>query len=147
MVRTWWLEGFMDMSLGSGMGGLSSTGICPLRAIHEKLIKLGYTVYGFGEHESEVTVHYRRRREDKGMRIYRFRVDDRCPRCGWRVSSAYVLASSEDEAKSLVGEAIRLCGNCMADMLVDRVILSSKVKRSAYAPQKPRASCLIISDL
>ncbi|HDD56778.1 MAG TPA: hypothetical protein ENG18_02010 [Nitrososphaeria archaeon] len=85
--------------------------------IHEELIKLGYTVYGFGEHGGEVIVHYRR--GDKDMRIYRFRVDDKCPRCGWRVSTAYVVASSEDEAKNLMEGGIWLCGNCMADMLVD----------------------------
>ena len=62
-------------------------------------------------------VHYRR--GDKDMRIYRFRVDDKCPRCGWRVSTAYVVASSEDEAKNLMEGGIWLCGNCMADMLVD----------------------------
>jgi len=91
--------------------------------IHERLVELGYMVYGFGEHGGEVIVHYRR--GDKGMRIYRFRVDDRCPRCGWRVSSAYVLASSEGEAKNLVENGIWLCGNCMIDMLVDKVIYIS----------------------
>ena len=44
--------------------------------IHEELIKLGYTVYGFGEYGSEVIVHYRRRGEGEGLRIYRFRVDE-----------------------------------------------------------------------
>ena len=43
--------------------------------IHEKLVGLGYAVYGFGEHGSEVVVHYRRGR-DNGMRVYRFGVDD-----------------------------------------------------------------------
>jgi len=89
--------------------------------IHERLVELGYTVYGFGESGGEVIVHYRR--GDRGMRIYRFRVDDRCPRCGWRVSSAYILASSEDEAKSLMDRGIWLCGNCIADILVDKNIL------------------------
>ena len=36
--------------------------------IHEKLVRLGYAVYGFGEHGSEVIVHYRRGR-DNGMRV------------------------------------------------------------------------------
>ena len=63
--------------------------------IREELIKLGYVVYGFGEGRSEVIVHYRRGGEDEGLRIYGFSVvDDRCPYCGWRVSTAYVLASS-----------------------------------------------------
>ena len=88
-----------------------------MNMIHEGLIKLGYMVYGFGEYGSEVIVHYRR--GDRGMRIYRFRVDEKCPHCRWRVSSAYVLASSEDEAKSLMDRGIWLCGNCLADMLVD----------------------------
>ena len=89
-----------------------------MNMIHERLTKLGYAVYGFGESGSEVIVHYRR--GDKGMRIYRFGVDEKCPRCGWRVSMAYVVASDEDEAKNLVVNGIWLCGNCMADMLVDR---------------------------
>ena len=86
--------------------------------IHERLVELGYTVYGFGEHGSEVIVHYRR--GDEGLRIYRFRVDEKCPHCRWRVTTAYVVASSEDEAKTLMENGIWLCGNCMADMLVDR---------------------------
>ena len=87
--------------------------------IHEKLVRLGYVVYGFGEHGGEVIVHYRR--GDKSMKIYRFKVnEEKRPRCGWRVSSAYVVASSEGEAKTLMENGIWLCGNCMADMLVDR---------------------------
>ncbi len=75
--------------------------------IHEELIKLGYTVYGFGEHGGEVIVHYRRERKDEGLRIYRFGVDEeKCPHCGWRTSSAYVVASSEIEAKNLVENGI-----------------------------------------
>jgi len=88
--------------------------------IHERLTKIGYVVYGFGESGSEVIVHYRRERGDEGLRIYRFGVDDKCPHCGWRVTTAYVVASSEGEAKNLVVNGIWLCGNCMADMLVDR---------------------------
>ena len=34
--------------------------------IHERLVKLGYVVYGFGESGSEVIVHYRRR---EGVRV------------------------------------------------------------------------------
>ena len=90
-----------------------------MNEIHERLVGLGYAVYGFGEYGSEVIAHYRRR-GDRGVRIYRFRIDEKCPHCRWRVSTAYVLASSEDEAKSLMDNGIRLCGNCMADMLVDR---------------------------
>jgi len=71
-------------------GGIEFYGYLPVQSrlymseIHEKLVGLGYAVYGFGEHGSEVVVHYRR--GDKGMKIYRFKVDDRRPRCGWRVS-------------------------------------------------------------
>ena len=86
--------------------------------IHRKIVDLGYVVYGFGESGGEVIVHYRR--GGRGMRVYRFRVDDRCPRCGWRVSSAYVVASSEGEAKSLMERCLWLCGNCIADMLADK---------------------------
>ncbi|RLG07903.1 MAG: hypothetical protein DRN68_04730 [Thaumarchaeota archaeon] len=93
--------------------------------IHEKLVRLGYVVYGFGEHGGEVIVHYRR--GDKGMKIYRFKVDDKCPHCGWRVSTAYVLASSEGEAKNLMESDIWLCGNCMADMLVDESYMLQKL--------------------
>ena len=91
-----------------------------MNMIHERLTKLGYVVYGFGESGSEVIVYYRRRGEDEGLRIYRFGVDEKCPHCGWRVSTAYVLALSNDEAKSLMESGAWLCGNCMADMLVDR---------------------------
>lgn len=85
--------------------------------IHGKIAKLGYVIYGFGEYGNEVIVHYRR--EHKGLRIYRFGVDEKCPHCRWRVSTAYVVASSEDEAKTLMDEGVWLCGNCIADMLVD----------------------------
>ena len=47
-------------------------------------------------------------------------VDDKCPHCRWRVSTAYVVASDEDEAKNLVENGIWLCGVCMADTLMDR---------------------------
>ena len=126
------VRGFKDVMVGEVYeyepwfrdGGTEFYGYLPAQSkpymskIHEELIKLGYMVYGFGEHGGEVIVHYRR--GDKGMKIYRFRVDDRCPRCGWRVSSAYVLAPGEDEAKSLVESGIWFCGNCMANMLVDK---------------------------
>ena len=86
--------------------------------------------------------------EDEGLRIYRFSVvDDRCPHRGWRVSTAYVLASSEGETKNLVENGIRLCGSVGLICSWIEVILLSKVKRSTYAPQKPRALCLIINDL
>jgi len=50
--------------------------------IHEKLVGLGYAVYGFGECRSEVIVLYRRGR-DNGMRVYPFGVDDeKRPCCG-----------------------------------------------------------------
>ena len=88
--------------------------------IHERLIKLGYVVYGFGESGGEVIVHYRREREGEELKVYRFGVDDKCPHCRWRVTTAYVVASDEDEAKNLMENGIWLCGNCMADMLVDR---------------------------
>ena len=100
------------------LGYLPAQGRPKMDMIHERLIKLGYVVYGFGESGSEVIVHYRR--GDEGLRIYRFRVDEKCPHCRWRVSSAYVVASDEDEAKTLMENGIWLCGNCMADMLVDR---------------------------
>jgi len=62
-------------------GGIEFYGYLPVQSrlymseIHEKLVGLGYAVYGFGEHGSEVVVHYRRGR-DNGMRVYRFGVDD-----------------------------------------------------------------------
>ena len=37
-----------------------------MNMIHERLTKLGYVVYGFGESGSEVIVHYRRR---EGVRV------------------------------------------------------------------------------
>ena len=126
------VRGFKDVMVGEVYeyepwfrdGGTEFYGYLPAQSrpymsnIHEELVKLGYMVYGFGEHGGEVIVHYRR--GDKGMSIYRFKVDDKCPRCGWRVSTAYVVASSEDEAKNLMGNGTWLCGNCLADMLVDR---------------------------
>ena len=71
-----------------------------INEVHDKLVRLGYAVDGFGEYGNEVIVHYRRGEE--GIRVYRLWVDDRYPRYGWRVSSAYVVASSEDETKSLM---------------------------------------------
>ena len=104
-------------------GGTEVRGYLPTQSrpkvdmIHEKITKLGYVIYGFGEYGSEVIVHYRR--EHGGLRMYRFEIDDNCPHCGWRVTTAYVMASSEDEAKTLLENDVWLCGNCMADMLVD----------------------------
>jgi len=46
---------------------------------------------------------------------------------------AYVLAPSKDEAKSLVENGIRLCGNCMIDMLADRVMFSGEVRVMIYS--------------
>jgi len=85
--------------------------------IHQKIVNLGYVVYGFGESGNEVIVHYRR--GDESLRMYRFEVSENCPRCGWRVPMAYVMASSEDEAKTLLENEVWLCGRCMADFIVD----------------------------
>ena len=107
-------------------GGVEFYGYLPAQSrskmnmIHERLTKFGYVVYGFGESGGEVIVHYRRGGEDEGLRIYRFGVDERCPHCRWCVTTAYVVASSEGEAKNLMENGIWLCGNCMADVLVDR---------------------------
>ena len=77
--------------------------------------------------------------EDEGLRIYRFGVDEeKCPHCGWRVSTAYVVASSEDEAKNLVENGIWLCGNCMADTLVDREYILKSGRRVGGHPHTPR---------
>jgi len=51
--------------------------------------------------------------------MYRFEIDDDCPHCGWRVTMAYVMASSEDEAKTLLENDVWLCGKCMSDFVVD----------------------------
>ena len=110
----WFMDGRTEV-----LGYLPTQSRPKMDMIHQRLTKLGYTVYGFGEYGSEVIVHYRRRGVDEGLRIYRFGVDDKCPHCRWRVSTAYVVASSEDEAKTLMDEGIWLCGNCIADMLVD----------------------------
>ena len=126
------VKGFKDVMVGEVYeyepwfrdGGTKFYGYLPAQSrpymseIHEKLVRLGYVVYGFGESGSDVIVHYKR--GDRGMKIYRFRVDEKCPHCGWRVTTAYVVASDEDEAKNLMKSGIWLCGNCMADMLVDR---------------------------
>ena len=73
-------------------------------------------------------VHYRRREESEGVKIYRIEVDElKCPNCGWPTSLAYVIASSESEAKSLVESGEWLCGSCMADLLVDESFILKRV--------------------
>jgi len=109
----WFMDGRTEV-----LGYLPTQSRPQMDMIHEKISKLGYVIYGFGEHGSEVIVHYRR--GDEGLRMYRFGVDEeKCPHCRWRVSTAYVMASSEDEAKTLLENDVWLCGNCIADMLVD----------------------------
>ena len=112
--ETWFMDGKAEIR-----GYLPTQSRPYMDRIHERLTKLGYVVYGFGESGSEVIVHYRREKEGEGLRIYRLGVDDKCPHCRWRVTTAYVVASDEDEAKNLMENSIWLCGNCMADMLVD----------------------------
>ena len=51
--------------------------------------------------------------------MYEFEVSDNCPRCGWRVTTAYVMASSKDEAKTLLENDVWLCGRCMSNFIVD----------------------------
>ena len=72
--------------------------------VHDKLVRLGYAVDGFGEYGNEVIVHYRRGEED--IRVYRLWVDDRYPHYEWRVSSAYVVASNKDGTKSLMDKGV-----------------------------------------
>ena len=52
------------------------------------------------------------------MKLYSFHRDTKCPGCNWDVEVLYILAESKDVAKELVDD-IGLCGNCIADLLVD----------------------------
>ena len=108
----WFMDGRTEV-----LGYLPTQSRPQMDMIHERVSKLGYVIDGFGEYGNEVIVHYRR--EHEGSRIYRFEVSDNCPRCGWRVTMAYVVASSEDEAKTLLENDVWLCGKCMADLIVD----------------------------
>jgi len=108
----WFMDGKIEIR-----GYLSTQSKPQMDMIHQKITKLGYVIYGFGEYGSEVIVHYRRERGV--LKMYRFGVDEKCPSCGWRVTTAYVMASSENETKTLLENNIWLCGKCIADMLVD----------------------------
>ena len=127
----WFMDGRTEV-----LGYLPTQSRPQMDMIHEKVSKLGYVIDGFGEYGNEVIVHYRR--EHKGSRIYRFEVSENCPHCGWRVTMAYVMASNEDEAKNLMENGKWLCGNCIADTLVDRGYILKSGKRVGGRPHTPR---------
>ncbi len=44
----------------------------------------------------------------------------KCPECNWKVSIAYTLATSKEEAIKKLNEDVALCSECFLDMLIEK---------------------------
>lgn len=56
----------------------------------------------------------------KAKRIFVVDEDSKCGCCNWETRTAYLFASSQEEAKKLFEENERgLCGDCMVSLLRD----------------------------
>lgn len=59
------------------------------------------------------------------MKIFAFDEERKCPECNWETSRIYILATTEEEANKLLKEDEFMCGNCLADLLVENETIIS----------------------